>query len=128
MVTRQTKESDQQGIATSNAVEECWEGASEATSSSLRSFVKSFANPQHSTALAIALSLIAVGIQAWEEEVILSRALFLIGLLVIPAAIGRPLPPAEVFELVEIDEVSRTQPKVAEVPPAQAMDSTPYLV
>ena len=29
-----------------------------------------------------------VGIQAWEEEVILSRALFLIGLLVIPAAIG----------------------------------------
>eukprot|EP00913_Durusdinium_trenchii_P013938 g13087.t1 len=66
-------------------------GANEATSSSLQSFVKSLANPQRSTALVIALSFMAVGVQAWEEEVLLSRMLLFLGVLLIPAAVSLSL-------------------------------------
>jgi len=76
----------------------------------------------------IALSLISVGIQAWEEELVLSRALFLIGLLIVPAAFGRRRSPeTEVFELVEISDAARIQPKIAEVPEALVMESSPCL-
>ncbi|CAK9003809.1 unnamed protein product [Durusdinium trenchii] len=102
--------------------QDCWEGANEATSSSLQSFVKSLANPQRSTALVIALSFMAVGVQAWEEEVLLSRMLLFLGVLLIPAAVGQPSAAAEVLEVADLSEVARTQPKLAEVPPALTME------
>ncbi|CAJ1332702.1 unnamed protein product [Effrenium voratum] len=100
-------------------------GVKEVASGSLANFVRSLAHPQRSTALVLGLSLIAVGVQTWEEEIVLSRALVLIGLLIAPAAVRQLPPPAEVLEPIL---PSDTRALVAEVPKAMHMEPLPFLV
>lgn len=56
-----------------------------------------FANMDSNEACFTADSSCKVGIQAWEEELLLSRALFLIGLLIVPAAFGSDCSASHVF-------------------------------
>ncbi|CAJ1401874.1 unnamed protein product [Effrenium voratum] len=91
-------------------------GVKEVASGSLANFVRSLAHPQRSTALVLGLSLIAVGVQTWEEEIVLSRALVLIGLLIAPAAVRQLPPPAEVLEPIL---PSDTRALVAEAGPTE---------
>ena len=56
-----------------------------------------FANMDSNEACFTADSSCKVGVQAWEEELVLSRALFLIGLLIVPAAFGSDCSASQVF-------------------------------
>eukprot|EP00930_Biecheleria_cincta_P066159 TRINITY_DN52182_c0_g1_i1.p1 TRINITY_DN52182_c0_g1~~TRINITY_DN52182_c0_g1_i1.p1 ORF type:complete len:150 (-),score=27.00 TRINITY_DN52182_c0_g1_i1:219-638(-) len=62
--------------------------ASEAASVSLEALVRSMAHPQKCAVLVMGLSLVAVGFQVWREEVLWSRVLVLLGLFILPAAVG----------------------------------------
>ena len=67
-----------------------------ASNSEIRSAVFCF-NIDNNEACFTADSSWKVGIQAWEEELLLSRALFLIGLLIVPAAFGSDCSASQVF-------------------------------
>mmetsp|Transcript_56982 Transcript_56982/g.133296 ORF Transcript_56982/g.133296 Transcript_56982/m.133296 type:complete len:128 (+) Transcript_56982:73-456(+) len=108
-----------------SAEAECFEGVSGAAGDSLQTFVRTLAHPQRSTVLVIALSLIAVGVQTWQEDVILSRVLVLIGIFIAPAAVAHMPAPAEVLypHDPDMDKPSRPEAEpLEEAPQALAMD------
>eukprot|EP00931_Biecheleriopsis_adriatica_P046944 TRINITY_DN27018_c0_g1_i2.p1 TRINITY_DN27018_c0_g1~~TRINITY_DN27018_c0_g1_i2.p1 ORF type:complete len:136 (+),score=18.80 TRINITY_DN27018_c0_g1_i2:93-500(+) len=84
----------------------CSEGTREATRLSLESIVRLLASPQRSAVLAFSLSLIAVGIQIWNEEIVASRSLILLGLFSAPAALGRLPSPSQTTTTLDEREFS----------------------
>ncbi|CAE7389591.1 unnamed protein product [Symbiodinium sp. CCMP2456] len=107
----------------SSSADECLEGVSSTTSSSLQTFVRTLAHPQRSAVLVLALSLVAVGIQTWDEDVVLSRLLILIGLFIAPAAMGRLPPPSEVFFREDAEGERLVAPASVQAPEAMTMDA-----
>ncbi|CAE6951510.1 hypothetical protein AK812_SmicGene10303 [Symbiodinium microadriaticum] len=107
----------------SPSADECLEGVSSTTSSSLQTFVRTLAHPQRSAVLVLALSLVAVGIQTWDEDVVLSRLLVLIGLFIAPAAVGRLPPPSEVFSREDMEGERLVAPASVQAPEAMTMDA-----
>ncbi|CAE7448004.1 unnamed protein product [Symbiodinium natans] len=126
-----------QQVAKPDSADGCLEGVSTSTSDSLRTFVRTLAHPQRSAVLVLALSFVAVGIQTWDEDVVLSRLLVLVGLFAAPAAMGR-LPPSEVIdvshEVGDMDEGTRSMQHGSgaasanvQAPKSMLMDPSPGL-